>query len=122
MNNFNTKLVNETIKKFTFEQTIDMRNLKVKKINQILVVNVIADTIINDLINTNTEFNNAVKILDGVPGKQEEIEPEIKPEEVKKESYTNIYIFIFICIICYILFKSLSKDKKHQVKRYRRYN
>ncbi len=117
-NNFNTKLINETIKNFTFEQTMDMRNLQVNKINQILVVNVIADTLINDLIDTNSEFNNAVEILDGVPVKEEEK----KPEEVKKESYINIYIFIFICVICYILYNSLSKDKKHKVRRFRRYN
>jgi hypothetical protein len=113
-NNFDTELVNNTIKNFSFKQSITILNMQAKNINQILVATVISNTIINNLIENNQAFNNAVKVLDEV---LEDIPKDIP--EVKKIDYTNYY-YVFIVLLCIILYSYYSKKQPQRHRHIRR--
>jgi hypothetical protein len=116
-NNFDTELVNNTIKNFSFKQSITILNMQAKNINQVLVATVISNTIINNLIENNQTFNNAVKVLDD--NSIEEIPKNIP--EITKTDYTNYY-YLFIVFLCLILYSYFSKKqpRRHR-QRQRRY-
>ena len=72
-NSFNTNVVNETLRKFQFNQTINSSNVKLTNINQKIVANQVSKSIISNLIENDNDFSNAVVSIDSVRKEEKNI-------------------------------------------------
>lgn len=63
-NNFDFKVVNETIKEFNFNQILNIDSTNAYNIKQELVANMIAKNVMTNLTNTSTDFKNAIEALE----------------------------------------------------------
>ncbi len=119
-NNFNTELVTNTIRNFSFQQTINLTNIQAKKINQTVIATIVSDIIINNFIANSTAFNNAIKVLDGdQPIVEPALQPIVQPEVVKPDY--SFYFYIFIILICFMLYMHFSKRKLRRKQQRRHY-
>lgn len=61
VNNFNSEIVNETLRNFNFDQNINLKNVKASNISQKMVVKSISSSLVSNALKTDKELSNAIK-------------------------------------------------------------
>lgn len=115
--NFNTQIVNDTINMFIFEQKIKATNMKLKSVNQSLVVTAIVDNIVNNFINNDVEFKSAVESIDRIydqkalkeKEKAEAAAREVENKKQRDQLFNWGIIFMVFLLVLFIAHKIRSR-------------
>lgn len=104
-NNFDTSVINQTIRIFSNSQNISGRNVSIMNINQSIVSNAIASNVVNNLINSSQEFKTALSELNTSKYKSTSLITDAGDalSNIIKSATGFYIIFIIIFIICTII-------------------
>jgi len=113
-NNFNTNIVNNTLKTFAYSQTINAQNTQLTNINQTIVATAVASTIISDAIKNNSTLLDSIDKATSITNDTKAANPLAFLEELfSPTSLLAIFGILILLAIGAFIFKNKGSFQKY---------
>lgn len=122
-NNFDTNIVNETLRQFNFDQTLEAENGSIRDVSQMTVATLVASNIVKNAIESNSELKTEVEKLakgsattsgvgDNMEGAVDSIATNLKDAIGSVAGMMSSLVFLWIAIAITIMIVVLVFGKK----------